>query len=466
MKAGDIDLRQALKFMPELGVLKLGPQRNLIFSQDAFAKLRRLMFDQLGGELARSLLTRFGYQNGIGDYRTLNQIYDFVSEDECLRAGPIMHSWSGIVLVEPTLMEMNRSTGHFHFKGRWKNSYEAEVHLKEFGLSTEPVCHTLTGYGSGWCSEFFGTPLLEIETKCVACGDKYCEWEIRPYRDWGPEATKYIQAMRGDQTSISRELEDRRREVEKLNENLEVKIQASAKENARLLRVLCHDLKAPIAVLKHALQNSKSIENSSARSTAQHAAASIEKIIQHLNIDSDLTCKSSDIFRPVETRLTKCIESSYEMFKLHLEEKEISFSLDDRTFGSCWVLTDPIILTNNIMSNLIHNSIKFCPSGGKIKCTITSNNEELKVQVTDSGIGIPNQFLQTFNAGRNIPGRRGLLGEESGGNGLSHVRNFVNQLGATIRIESKTVLEDPNDHGTTVSLIFPKELVCMRDAAR
>jgi signal transduction histidine kinase len=460
MKATDIDLRQALSFMPEHGILKLGAQRNLIFSQDAFAKLRRLMFDQLGVELARSMLTRFGYQNGVGDYRTLNQIFNFSSEDECLRAGPMMHSWSGIVLVEPTLMEMDRSSGHFHFKGRWKNSYEAEIHLKEFGLSPDPVCHTLTGYGSGWCSEFFGTPLLEIETKCVACGDLFCEWEIRPYRDWGDEAKGYVQAMRGDQISISRELEDRRREVEKLNASLELKIQNGAKENARLLRVLCHDLKAPIAILKHAVNKAGANEIQTVMSTVKQAVASVEEIIRHLNLDSDPDNRGSNIFRPLETRLLHCIQSSANMFKLQLAEKKLRLIIDDQTVGSNVVLTDPVIFTNNIMTNLLHNAIKFCPAGGEIKCTIMSHPNGLSVQVSDSGIGIPKQFVENFNAGKEIPGRRGLLGEESGGTGLSHVRGFVGQIGAKIEIESKSVIDRPEDHGTTVSIFFPNELLC------
>ena len=38
----------------------------------------------------------------------------------------------------------------------WESSYEAELHIQLFGKSAGPVCHTLTGYASGWATAFLG----------------------------------------------------------------------------------------------------------------------------------------------------------------------------------------------------------------------------------------------------------------------------------------------------------------------
>ena len=90
---------------------------------------------------------------------------------------------------------------------RWTNSYEADIHLAEFGKSTEPVCHTLTGYASGWCSSFFGQPLLAIEPTCRGRGDDVCRFEIKPVSAWGPEAEAWRQVLSDTNFSLTRELE-------------------------------------------------------------------------------------------------------------------------------------------------------------------------------------------------------------------------------------------------------------------
>lgn len=204
-----------LQFENTAGKLLLGNERMLLFRQEAFAALRKLIFDQMGEQGAYSLLAQFGFLCGSGDFANLNQTYEFDSEMDRMAAGPVMHTWEGIVLAQPTFLEFDRGTGHFHMKGTWTNSYEAEIHLKQFGPSPTPVCHTLTGYASGWCSAFFGRKLLAIEPKCIARGDKICEFEIRPPDRWGAEADPWRKSLQGGDLLVSRrELEDKIRLIE------------------------------------------------------------------------------------------------------------------------------------------------------------------------------------------------------------------------------------------------------------
>jgi hypothetical protein len=165
---------------------------------------------------------QFGYGCGMGDFQAISKSFPLEDENERLAIGPVMHSWEGIVLVEPEFLNFNRATGSFHARGLWKNSYEAELHVRQFGLtSPHPVCFSLTGYGSGWCSAFFGRPVLEIETTCVGRGDPVCTWEIRPIDEWGPEAELWRRALRSTGVSVARELEDKLRTIEKQRTALE-----------------------------------------------------------------------------------------------------------------------------------------------------------------------------------------------------------------------------------------------------
>jgi rsbT co-antagonist protein RsbR len=209
MKTSDIDFGRMLQYSPDKGQLFLGEDRMLLFRQDSLATLRGLLFDQLGGALARSIFARFGYRCGQGDFEMLSKRYQWDSEMELMGAGPVMHCWEGIVRSEPTKMEFDRSKGTFEHTGIWRNSYEAEIHLRQFGRSSEPVCHSLAGYASGWGTAFFGKPLIAIETKCMGMGDAHCEVDMRPAEAWTPVADPWKRALEATDYSLSKELESK-----------------------------------------------------------------------------------------------------------------------------------------------------------------------------------------------------------------------------------------------------------------
>lgn len=222
MKVTEIDLGSMLKFSPDTGRLLLGSDRMLLFRQEAFSTLRKLMIEQLGEKLARGLLSQFGYRCGMGDHKALVEQYAWDSELDEMSAGPVMHMWEGIVHVQPTKLEFDRKAGTFHMLGEWRNSYEAEIHLAVYGESDEPVCHTLTGYASGWCSAFLGAPVVAVETKCVGRGDECCAFEIRRRAAWGPEADAWKDSLEATDRSLSKELELKLREVEQYRATMAV----------------------------------------------------------------------------------------------------------------------------------------------------------------------------------------------------------------------------------------------------
>jgi anti-anti-sigma regulatory factor len=198
-----------LKFAPDQGQIFIGSDRMLLFRYDALKVLRKLLYEQVGERLARAILSQFGFRCGQGDYETLNANYTWDSVQDRFGAGPVMHTWEGIVHVTPKLLEMDPATGHFHMIGEWRNSYEAQIHLEQFGRSPVPVCHSLTGYASGWSSAFFGQPLLAIETQCVGAGDDLCVFEIKPRDAWDDRAAPWRATLEANDFSLSKELEEK-----------------------------------------------------------------------------------------------------------------------------------------------------------------------------------------------------------------------------------------------------------------
>jgi hypothetical protein len=196
MKATDFNLSKDMEFNFETGMTRFKDTRLVIFDANAIGLLRHKIVKELGMEKAREIYLQFGYQHGFSDFLQMKLNYQFDSEMDQLASGPVIHTWEGIVQATPKEIRFNKETGEFYFTGVWMNSYEAEQYLQFNHATSEPVCWTLMGYASGWCTAFFGKPLLAIEPVCVGKGDKCCEWLIKPADEWGAEAAPYINALK------------------------------------------------------------------------------------------------------------------------------------------------------------------------------------------------------------------------------------------------------------------------------
>ena len=195
MKANDFNLQKEIQFNLGTGMTSFRNSRVIVFDVNAIGLLRQTILETFGWDKTRTLFLRFGFQHGYSDFMQMKLNYAFDTEMDLLASGPVIHTWEGVVQATPQEIRFNRETGEFYFTGVWTNSYEAEQHLSFNPIATEPVCWSLMGYASGWCTGFFGSPLLAIEPECIGKGDKRCEWLIKPLAEWGPEAQPYREAL-------------------------------------------------------------------------------------------------------------------------------------------------------------------------------------------------------------------------------------------------------------------------------
>ncbi len=87
-----------------------------------------------------------------------------------------------------------------------------------------------------------------------------------------------------------------------------------------------------------------------------------------------------------------------------------------------------------IILNLVSNSIKYTPSGGKIKVSVTDCDDKVRISVIDSGLGIDPDFLvYIFDRYESL----GIGSNNSTGLGLSIVKEMVTKLGGTIEAKSR-----------------------------
>ena len=182
MRALDLDLRELLSSSPDSGTIRFMGQRVLIFDALALGLLRRELIDTLGVNVARGILTRFGYAHGWRTAETLRHDHPELFKDSW--AGPQLHALLGLL----TPVASTRTDGNGNeplVESTWQESYEAEQHRLHFGMASEPVCWTLTGFASGYVSNRTGRDVFFVETSCCAKGDPVCRVEGRFRENWG-----------------------------------------------------------------------------------------------------------------------------------------------------------------------------------------------------------------------------------------------------------------------------------------
>jgi signal transduction histidine kinase len=116
---------------------------------------------------------------------------------------------------------------------------------------------------------------------------------------------------------------------------------------------------------------------------------------------------------------------------------------------------DPILIratedgVDKILTNLIGNAIKYTPEGGCVRIQFTGGPEMARIVIADTGIGIPAEALEhiweDFYRAPNVYKAR----IQGTGLGLSIVKQFVDQYGGTIAVESE------EGQGTTFVVRIP-----------
>lgn len=102
-----------------------------------------------------------------------------------------------------------------------------------------------------------------------------------------------------------------------------------------------------------------------------------------------------------------------------------------------------------VVANLLSNAIKFTPAGGSITVRANVREKQLLLQVSDTGIGIPeNKLPYVFDRFYQVNDSVTKKGEGTG-IGLAHAQELVKLMGGSIQVES-TYRE-----GTTFTVALP-----------
>ena len=141
------------------------------------------------------------------------------------------------------------------------------------------------------------------------------------------------------------------------------------------------------------------------------------------------------------------VEKSIEGMQIIAKGKEHTLEyIKDNEVEKIYADRDAI---EQVIINILTNSIKYTPDGGKITVNVGETASKVYIKITDNGVGIPEEDLnRIFERFYRVDKARS---REMGGTGLglSIVREIIDGNDGTIDITSKV------NYGTTVTILLP-----------
>ena len=214
-------------------------------------------------------------------------------------------------------------------------------------------------------------------------------------------------------------LEDNPQVGYKVANNL-VKVVASRLEHTkrmmeRTLSVIFHDLKAPLAAAES--YNRLLIDGfvgeltEEQKNIVQRSSKRLSDLLNLIGNMIDFSRVDLGDFRREEVSLSEVIGDCVDTMRPLAEEKGLQLDVEvpqelPAVLGTAGRL-------KQVMTNLLSNAIKFTSSGG-VTVSVRDDKDHLRIDVTDTGIGIPTEDLPKvfdgFYAGLNIEQRGAGLG--------------------------------------------------------
>lgn len=262
---------------------------------------------------------------------------------------------------------------------------------------------------------------------------------------------------------MASDITERKLVEERLRER-EERLQESDRRKNEFLAMLSHELRNPLAPIRTALElirvgGATPAAMERVHETMDRQMGHMVRLIDDL-LDVSRITSGKVRLQKQPCPLTELVDTAIETNRAALDASRISLRVD--------IPDEPVLLDVDptrlvqILSNLLHNAIKFTPAGGDVRisaevvlptCREPFNDaiaeKTLCLTVMDSGIGISPEMLprvfEMFTQGEAQDGSRAGLGI-----GLALARRFVEMHGGSIDAESAGI-----GRGSTFTIRLP-----------
>jgi K+-sensing histidine kinase KdpD len=164
-------------------------------------------------------------------------------------------------------------------------------------------------------------------------------------------------------------------------------IRASVQQQNFMMAVT-HELKTPIAVTQLNLETLQKRKLDAAQqdkmiaSTLQEANR-LNMLCDNILLASQLDGKAYRESR-IENNLSDLVEGCIDTFKQHYPLRQVTEQIEPSLY-----LDGETLLLQMLVNNLLENAHKYAPQDTEIKVVLAANGKQIKLEVMDSGKGIP-----------------------------------------------------------------------------
>lgn len=230
-------------------------------------------------------------------------------------------------------------------------------------------------------------------------------------------------------------------------------LKAIDKMKSRFFSNITHEFRTPLSlIISPAEKLQGEIDDEHARkilSTIQHNAKSLLHLINQLLDLSKLEAGNMQL-NFSRGRLDEFIQEMINLFLPLAENQQIQLSCQCKLPQEYLFEADKL---KTILFNLLSNALKFTPPGkeGKVVVTATEENQQIRLTVSDNGIGIPADKLPfIFDRFFQVDDSH-IRPYEGTGIGLALVKELVELVQGTVTAESRP------GAGTVITVVFPAE---------
>lgn len=202
-----------------------------------------------------------------------------------------------------------------------------------------------------------------------------------------------------------------------------------------------HELRTPLSIIMGAIRlvldeiPGKIVEEQrDVLATAMESIKRLSRIVNSLLTISKIESGKLNLQKTV-VNICELIKDTVSNYEPLAQENglRLDFEVPQKSVDIC---LDPD-KTKEVLINLISNSIKFTPEGGRIKVICTEQDKEVLVSVQDSGVGITKEDIPKLFDKFTQFDRKAGPGEKGTGLGLAIVKKLVEIHGGKIKVESE-----------------------------
>jgi len=212
-----------------------------------------------------------------------------------------------------------------------------------------------------------------------------------------------------------------------------------------------HELRTPLTSIKSYIEALQDEAGDDADTRSRFLTVIAQETDRMVRLSQDLLQLTGletkqEVYSESVVEVGPWIQASLQRFDLQAKAQRVSLELSASDAAHIKGNRD---LLDRLLDNLFSNALKYTTDGGRVTISTRVVSDELRIEVADTGIGIPQEdlphvFERFYRVDKARSRRRGGTGL-----GLALAREITERHGGQITIASKV------DFGTTVTVILP-----------